>query len=80
LTTAARRRTVLAAARSAAACARPQIRVLHRAEAVRAPQTAADGGLEHHACFMSDEEQLRDDAAASGRFLMQSGSCRARQT
>jgi hypothetical protein len=48
--------------------------VLHRAEAVRAPQTAADGGLEHRACFVSDEEQLRDDAAASGRFPMQSDS------
>jgi hypothetical protein len=48
--------------------------VLHRAEAVRAPQTAADGGLEHRACFMSDEEQLRDDVAASRRFMMQSGS------
>ena len=61
-------------ARRAAACARLQSRVLHRAEAVRAPQTAADGGLEHHACFMCDEQQLRDDAAASGCFLMQSGS------
>jgi hypothetical protein len=48
--------------------------VLHRAEVVHAPQTAADGGLEHRACFMSDEEQFRDDAAASRRFLMQSDS------
>jgi hypothetical protein len=42
--------------------------VLHRAEAVCAPQTAADGGIEHHARLMCDEEQLRDDAASSGPF------------
>ena len=71
---AARRRCGRHMARRAAACAWLQSRVLHRAEAVRAPQTAADGGLEHHARCMCDEEQLRDDAAASGRFLMQSGS------